>query len=233
MSRDVVSVGYFSDLLCVWAYVAEIRLDELRRNFPSEIALQYRFVPVFGNTEQKIGERWAERGGYEGYATHVRGVLESLNHVEVHPAVWTENIPASSHGAHAFVEAGELAAAGVVDPAPRAEYDGRTALQELSWRLRVAFFQELRDIGRLDVQLEVAAEMDLPVASIRARLEDGSAFAALAEDYDAASRFRVTGSPTFLLNEGRQTLYGNVGYRIIEANIQELLRDKRDMASWC
>jgi hypothetical protein len=28
-------------------------------------------------------------------------------------------------------------------------------------------------------------------------------------------------------------LYGNVGYRIIEANIQELLADGGDRASWC
>ena len=45
---------------------------------------------------------------------------------------------------------------------------------------------------------------------------------------------RVQGSPTFVLNDGRQKLYGNVGFRIIEANIQELLREpKPDQASWC
>ncbi len=68
---------------------------------------------------------------------------------------------------------------------------------------------------------------------ICARLEDGQAYAALAEDYEIAGQSQVQGSPTFVLNEGRQKLYGNVGYRIIEANVQELLRDKRDMASWC
>jgi hypothetical protein len=36
------------------------------------------------------------------------------------------------------------------------------------------------------------------------------------------------------LNDGRQKLYGNVGFRIIEANIQELLRAPvGDQASWC
>ncbi len=44
----------------------------------------------------------------------------------------------------------------------------------------------------------------------------------------------IQGSPTFVLNEGRQKLYGNVGYRIIDANIQEMLREPRtDQASWC
>jgi len=36
-----------------------------------------------------------------------------------------------------------------------------------------------------------------------------------------------------LLNEGRQKLYGNVGYRIIEANVQEILHQPGNQASWC
>ena len=49
-----------------------------------------------------------------------------------------------------------------------------------------------------------------------------------------AARFRIEGSPTIVLNEGRQKLYGNVGFRVIEANIAELLRDPRPgEASWC
>ena len=44
----------------------------------------------------------------------------------------------------------------------------------------------------------------------------------------------IQGSPSFVLNEGRQKLYGNVGYRILEANIHELLRAQpADQASWC
>ena len=45
---------------------------------------------------------------------------------------------------------------------------------------------------------------------------------------------RIEGSPSLVLNEGRQKLYGNVGFRVIEANIQELLREPRiNDASWC
>ncbi len=36
------------------------------------------------------------------------------------------------------------------------------------------------------------------------------------------------------MNAGRQILYGNVGYRLIEANLNELLRaPNSDDASWC
>ena len=145
-----------------------------------------------------------------------------------------EDVPASSWPSHLFVKAADLVtAAGIVDGTPVAEFEGRTPVEELAWRLRLAFFRDLRDIARLDVQLELAGAMGLPVEAIRARLEDGTAFAALAGDLESAASHHVTGSPTFLLNEGRQKLYGNVGYRVIEANVQECLRDNRDVASWC
>ena len=75
---------------------------------------------------------------------------------------------------------------------------------------------------------EVSANSD---QSIRSCLRP---FARLAADYQDADKMRIEGSPTFVLNEGRQKLYGNVGFRVIEANIQELLRAPAgDQASWC
>ena len=35
------------------------------------------------------------------------------------------------------------------------------------------------------------------------------------------------------LDGGRQTLFGNVGYRVISANIEELLHQPSGEASWC
>ena len=49
----------------------------------------------------------------------------------------------------------------------------------------------------------------------------------------AKEKHPVVGSPAFMLGEGRQKLYGNVGYRILEANIQEVLADPSERASWC
>ena len=47
------------------------------------------------------------------------------------------------------------------------------------------------------------------------------------------AQIRLDGSPTYLLNQGRQKLYGNVGYKIIEANVEEVLRRPAEAASWC
>jgi hypothetical protein len=35
------------------------------------------------------------------------------------------------------------------------------------------------------------------------------------------------------MNEGRQKLYGNVGYRILDANVRELWERPQAQASWC
>mgnify|MGYP000101642069 CR=1 FL=1 len=77
------------------------------------------------------------------------------------------------------------------------------------------------------------SDMPLPLAGIRRHIDSGAAHAALCADFDAKDRQLVEGSPTFVFNEGRQKLYGNVGYWIIEASINELLVAPGCRASWC
>ena len=57
--------------------------------------------------------------------------------------------------------------------------------------------------------------------------------AALSGDLRSAAQLGLKGSPTWVLNEGRQVLFGNVGYRILSANIEELLKHPGAEASWC
>ena len=64
--------------------------------------------------------------------------------------------------------------------------------------------------------------------------DSGTAHADLEADHRDQRDLMIQGSPTFILNEGRQKLYGNVGYGVIEANINELLRSPTTgAASWC
>ncbi len=115
---------------------------------------------------------WHRRGGFEGYANHVREVVEKFEHVELHPDVWTKCAPPGSLSIHQVLKAVALAT-------------DEDRASELAWRLRLAFFRDCRDVARLDEQLAVAGELDVPLD------------------------------------------------RIIEANIEELLRANADNASWC
>ncbi len=223
-----VEIDVYGDVLCIWALCAEIRLEELKRQFGGAVALNYRFIPLFGDTETRIGTGWAERGGFEGFAKHVHEVAERFEHIDLHPDIWLKVRPISSAAAHLFLKAIQLweinDRAGA---APR-------LIEAATSRMRRAFFEECRDIASRRVQIEVAEELKLPLAEIQAPLDDGRAFAALCGDAEAQVRHKIDGSPTLVLDQGRQKLFGNVGYRVIEANVQELLREPNaDQASWC
>lgn len=229
-----VRIAYFSDVLCVWAYAAQIRLDELRRNYGERIRVEYHFLSLFGDTRQRIGEQWRERGGFAGYGRHVVGVCRDFPHVEIHPEIWTGSVPTSSVAVHLFLKAVQLLEQqGVLAGQPTTQFGGRSLFEELVWRLRRAFFTERRNIACLDEQLAIARELDLPIEPITTLLHNGEAMAAQCRDFALAERHHIEGSPTYLLNEGRQKLYGNVGYRIIEANVEEILVRPGGQASWC
>jgi hypothetical protein len=84
---EPIRIFYFSDALCVWDYIAQVRLDELKTTFGDKISIEHHFVPVFGNAHEKLATRWRDRGGLPGYSDHVREVADKFTHVTVHPDV--------------------------------------------------------------------------------------------------------------------------------------------------
>ncbi len=223
-------VQHFSDLLCVWAYASHVRLEEMARRFEGRIEISMHFCPVFPDAHAKITTGWADRGGFDGYADHVDGVGRQFDHISIHEDCWRRVRPVSSNAAHLFLKAVQLAA-GETGPQEKLR---DTAYYRATWALRRAFFEQGRDIARRDVQGEVADELGLDMAAIEAQLASGAAMAALDADNRLCEATNVAGSPTIRMNAGRQILYGNVGFHLIEANLKELLRaPNADEASWC
>jgi len=225
---DKVRIQHFSDVLCVWAYVSQVRIDELKQNFGTQIEMDYHFVQVFGHAHQKLEAQWAQRGGVPAYGKHVKRVAQKFEQVSVHPEIWARDTPHSSMPAHLF-----LCAIKLLDPQHPGP-DGRSTLERAAWAVREAFFIDLVDISQHHELMAIAAKLDLPTAKIQAILDSGAAHALLSEDIAIARDQSVRSSPTLLFNEGRQVLTGNVGYRVIEANMRELLRQPPDdQSSWC
>ena len=232
--KEPVHLTYFSDLLCIWAYVAEARVNEVRQKFSERIVIAERTCSVFHDTAHHIGQGWKARGSWSGFNTHLAEVAAKFDHIVLHPELWVNVRPASSASPHLFIKAAQRVERRL--SLPLLENGGHTRLPSecLAWELRLAFFRDGRDIASHKVQREVAASLDLPCDEIEVEIENGSAFGSLGEDIEACKRLDIKGSPTFVLNEGRQKLYGNVGYRVIEANIQELLREPNaGEPSWC
>ena len=68
---------------------------------------------------------------------------------------------------------------------------------------------------------------------LEAKLASGEAMAGVCRDIELRDRNKIEGSPTYYLNKGRQKLYGNVGYRVVSANLRELIEQPEHQASWC
>ncbi len=220
---STVRIQHYSDILCVWAYVSQARLVELEAEFGDEVAVDHHWFQVFGDVSAKMYANWRDKGGPAGYGAHVRRIVERFGHVPVHPEIWQRHVPTSSLPAHLL-----LCAVRLLDAA-----EGGNRCASVAAAIRAAFFRDLVDVSYWPALVRVAEQCTVPVRRIEAFVECGAAHAALSSDLELARDNDVRASPTLIFNEGRQRLTGNVGYRVIEANVRELLQTQGGGQSWC
>ena len=221
-----IRITHYSDVLCVWAYISQVRVAELQTNFAGEIAFDYRYFGVFGDVATKMATQWKEKGGLAGYATHVQETAAKFEHAQINDKTWIDATPTSSMPAHLVLCAARIAT-------DNDDSDPHSSLLALDNEIRRAFFEDAVNISQTKTLLEICERQGMNVAKIENALQSGAAHAALSNDMKQAQEFGVRASPTLTFNEGRQTLTGNVGYRVIEANIRELINDPADQHSWC
>ena len=176
---------------------------------------------------EKLENRWRDRGGLQGYSDRVQDVAKKFDHISVHPDIWTKVTPFSSTSCHLFLNAIQL-----LETKDLVERN-QQVFEKATWAFLEAFFTQLADVSDRKVQFGIAEELRLPIAAIEAQIDSGEAYAKLSQDFELVKEHTVTVSPTLIFNEGRQRLNGNVGYRVIEANIRELLHNPPGEQSWC
>ena len=95
----------FTDVMCGWAYLGEARLDQLEATFGERIELSLHFLPTYGDVRGRL-----DRSGRTdaAFGALVRSVLERHEHVQVHPEVFTRDLPVSSAPAHLYLRAVHL-----------------------------------------------------------------------------------------------------------------------------
>jgi predicted DsbA family dithiol-disulfide isomerase len=215
-----LTIDYYTDMLCVWAWIAQRRIEELTSQWGERIRLVHHCVNVFADTADKMERQWRDRGGFDGFAEHVQTAAAAYETAHVHPDLWRKVRPTTSATAHLLVKAAALSRS----PA------AATALADA---IRHAFFVQARDISQLPVLMDVAAGEGFDTGRLNDVLASGRAMAALLSDYSASEERGIRGSPSWVMNDGRQILYGNLGYRILHANVEELLHHPEQEASWC
>lgn len=229
-----VTILYFTDILCVWAYIAQVRINELKIKFGSDVIFEEHFVSVFGAVEKKMEQNWGDKGGVAAYCKFIQEIASSYVHVEIHRDIWVKNTPTTSGSCHLLLKAIQiLESRNELSLPDNLKNPENTVFAAVAWELRVAFFRDLLDISSYEVQKRVVEKLGLSIEQIQKVIDSGTAHAALDCDLQLKEKHGVTGSPSLVLNEGRQIIYGNVGYRVIEANIQELLNQPENQASWC
>ncbi|MBV1930405.1 MAG: DsbA family protein [Porticoccaceae bacterium] len=219
MNKPLI-IDYYSDILCVWAWITQRRIEEVNLSLKGKVEFHYHYVDIFGDTHTKMLEQWQAKGGYEGFAKHVQQSASGYGSAPVNPKIWTEVRPVTSANAHLILKAIELS------------YDREKSI-EIALKLREAFFVDALDIGKLDVLYDLVADNDLDHTLIDAHVQAGSAIAALMHDHQQCKQQNLKGSPSYVIDGGRQILYGNVGYRVLHANIDELAKKPQEEASWC
>jgi len=233
MSKNTVKISYFSDILCIWAYVAQIRLQELKSKYQEKIEITPYHVTLFGDTEQRIAQGWKDKGGYLGFGQHILEVAEKFPHIDVNPDVWKSCQPLTSGTAHLFLKSVQLLAQ--EHPQLGQEITGdKSLLKQIEWDVRLAFFRDARDISDYKVLYDIANIYSVDKKMLEKYLNNGSAMALFCSEMAMKERYKLEGSPTYILNNNRQRLFGNVGYKIMQANVAELLNDDGIAnASWC
>ena len=222
---DVLPVTYWSDPLCIWAFVAQPKLDAIVAEFGACLDISYRVVPVFGSVDWRFREGPWKAGGVAGRVEATARVAAEHGHTAITGAVWQDDPPASSWSPGAALKAAfALEDEGLIPP-------GRAAVYQ--WALRRRFFEDNVNVARRSEQLALAASLDLPVVALAERLDDGRALAALWEDQRLREESMIAGSPTWVFDGGRAKLYGNFDFGVLHATVEQLLGGLAGGCSHC
>ncbi|MDX2505415.1 MAG: DsbA family protein [Gammaproteobacteria bacterium] len=225
----ILTIDYYSDVLCIWAYAAKIKIDEMKKQFADQISINYRYSPQFVDMHTMLNNNWADKGGLQGYNKMMHKLNEMFPYVEVHPEIGLKNLPHSSASCHQFLKAIDL-----LEQREEIKSDDvqNTLLEQADWLIRLGYFRDAQDVSHQSVLMSIAEQLKLPAAPLETLLTNGEAMAAMASCTTDDKQKLIEGSPTFVLNEGRQRLYGNIGYHIIDANIRALLEEPEDKPGW-
>ncbi|MCP4504288.1 MAG: hypothetical protein GY822_30585 [Deltaproteobacteria bacterium] len=217
---------YWSDPLCIWAYVGQPKLDAVIEKHGQNIAVRHRIVPVFTSIPRRFSEggTWA-KAGPSGRRKTTADVAQKFGFDNVTGAVWESDAPSSSVPAGAAFHAVAL-----LEEREEASIGAAALYLE---KLRERFFVDDKNIARRVEQCALAEEMKTPMAAFEAALDDGSALTRLLEDLEDKTSSFIRGSPTWVFDDGRTLLYGNVASSVVHGTIDELLRGHHTGCSWC
>ena len=219
-TTDKVVITSFTDPICTWCWGTEPVLRALETHFPNQIELRFVMgglvedARTFHDLHNDIGGKGSE----------------DLNHqVAVH---WLEasqkhGMPVNIDGYHLFSD--EYPSTYPQSIAYKAAQMSDPDLADLFlYNMRVAVASQCKVISREDVQVSIASESGLDLASFLGHLHDGSAKAAFEEDLRRTTSLGVRGFPSFTVEYGdtRYLLRGYTSFNAFAAVIESATQGK-------
>jgi predicted DsbA family dithiol-disulfide isomerase len=185
--QPIAELWEWAEYYCPWCYVAAVRLHALQKEYEGRVLAITRFFPIeLLNGEEPprdiLEQEWWLASIQEPAATFIP-----------YTADWpTTTLPA-------------------FDAVWAARQQGWPVAMEMDLRVRRAFFGESRNIGRRDVLLEIAREMEhgtengaaLDFSRFERDFASPAARAAVIEEGALGrERYHVRGTPTLMLADG-------------------------------
>jgi putative protein-disulfide isomerase len=211
----LIEIIEFTDPVCTWCWGSEPVLRKLETHYGDQLRIGY----VMGGLVKDIRDFYDNFNGIGGDAetSNTRIVKHWLEASERH------GMPVKSEGFHLF--SNEYPSTYPQNIAYKAaQMEDQTLADRFLRRMREASAAEARQTSRLEVLIELAAEVGLDVAAFIERMNDGSAEAAFEKDLQSTAEFGAQGFPTFLVKYGEKgiLLRGYQRYATFQAVIKTL-----------
>ncbi|CAN5637525.1 DsbA family protein [soil metagenome] len=172
------SLTVFADYVCPFCYLAESGLDRLRADGDETGVAAYELRPA-GTALPTMTETWLQAS----WERTVEPLARSLGVVMRYPTVATRTRKA--HEAVAYARS-------------------TGALQAMHDAIYRAYWEDGRDIGRIDVLVEIGASVGLEVGGLRVALDIDQWTQRVDQDLAWAGRLGLTGVPAYLLRRSQR-----------------------------
>jgi predicted DsbA family dithiol-disulfide isomerase len=170
----------YHDVLCSWCYVADARLEYLRDEYGAMVRWRLRPYPL--RPENQLPDKKQR----SVLARHFRRLGRAQEGKGVKPDLWTgQDPPASSAPPLVALEA--------------ALPQGADLQNELLKAMRRAAFLQGINVARRDVQLELASQVGLDLASFVEQLDDPRVEQDVNDAVDEAEALGIKGVPALVI----------------------------------
>jgi hypothetical protein len=179
----------------VQAYAAQKRLDELRKRFGSRINIQCHYIPVFGGTQARIGERWKDKGCFVACGRYVMDVTKRFDYIDRYPfRCLDEEYSAFFAGCHVFLKfIRVLEEKGEISNKYRENHEGGSLVKKLHGKCGLLSSGIWRHCP-IGCAAQNSGAAWPPLAAIMRQIENGEAYAALCLDSEQIGKYKIEGS---------------------------------------